>query len=77
MLTTDAQAYLRRDNSVKIGTVKDNSVNTGKPGVRNMYGHHKKIQAKLLCLSHLEDQNNDAAYMKELDNFILGCNFPP
>ena len=32
MLTTDAQADLRRDDGVNIGFVKDHEVNMGKPG---------------------------------------------
>ena len=77
ILTTDAQADLRQVDSAKIGLVKDNTVKTSKPWGGDIYSHHNNSQAKFLCINKLEDWKNDSVYMKEVDNFISGCDIPP
>ena len=38
---------------------------------------HKKSRAKFLRINKKESRKTDAAYMKEVDNFISGCNATP
>ena len=71
MMTKDAHVALFRGDRVNIGFVKDDTVNTGKPGRGgNMYSQFKNSQDNLLRLTKTEGYKNDAAYMKQVDNFI-------
>ena len=76
MLTPKSQASLLRGGSINFVLMNNNSLITGKHGGWGSAQHNKR-RAKLLRLSRLEDQKNDAEYMKEVDNFISGCDIPP
>ena len=45
-------------------------------GGGKMSQHHNKARGKLLQLTHSKGKENDASYMKYLDNFITECSGP-
>ena len=63
-MTTDAQADLRRGDSIKIVFLKDNAVKKGKTSRWEMFAHHKNSQAKFLHITQTEDKKTNDAYMK-------------
>ena len=54
MFKTDAQADLRRGNSINIGLLKDNAAKTGKPE-GGVYTHQNKSRAKFLCITQTDE----------------------
>ena len=64
---------MRSVEEVKIGIVKDNTVNMGRPAGWKISQQHKKIRAKFLRVTQTEGNKNYTSFMKNVDEFILDC----
>ena len=73
MMNPKYRTAMRSVEEVKIGIVKDNTVNMGRPAGWKISQQHKKIRAKFLQITQTEVNKNYTSFMKNVDEFILDC----
>ena len=72
MLTPKAWLEMKLGEEVKIGLVRDGSAKENKRGGGKLSSQHKKTRNKFLQFTQTEGKKNDPAYMKGLNELIMG-----
>ena len=73
MLTPKDRLAMKSGEEVKIGIVRDGGAKENKRGGGKLSLKHKNIRNTFLCFNQTDGRKTEPAFIKSLDELIIGC----